>query len=74
MSRPITAPHRFSLTLAFAVVAAVFLAETAATWLAGGLYEWEAFTELFSKAGDDPAIEATLLIGAKLLATALVVA
>ena len=70
MSRPIVAPLRFSLLTAFAVVAAVVLAEVIAEWLVGKLYLSGTSTSLYVWAGDDPVVESTLLIVAKLLATA----
>ena len=72
MSRPIVAPLRFSLLTAFAVVAAVVLAEVIAEWLVGKLYLSGTSTSLYVWAGDDPVVESTLLIVAKLLATAAV--
>ncbi len=74
MSRPITAAPRFSLLTAFGVVAAVLLAELAATWLVEKLYALGTIAGFFEGSIADASVDTLLLIGAKLLGTAAVLA
>ena len=74
MLRPIQAPARFSPFTAILLVFAVLVSEVGADWLIGKLYDLGAFAGLYSASIDDPTVESTLLIFAKLLATAAVVA
>jgi membrane protease YdiL (CAAX protease family) len=74
VSRPISAAPRFSLFTAFAVIAAVLLAELVATWLVEKLYALGTIAGLFQGSIDDVAVDTVLLIVAKLLGTAVVAA
>ncbi len=74
MLRPIQAPARFSPLTAILLVFAVLASEVGADWLIGKLYDLGALAGLYSASIGDPSVDSTLLIFAKLLATAAVVA
>jgi membrane protease YdiL (CAAX protease family) len=70
--RSISAPSRFSVRTAIAIVFGVVIAEFVANWFVGRLYNLGSTTGLWTYAADDIVAESTLLIVAKLLATAAV--
>lgn len=70
MSHPIQAPARFSLYTALAITLAIFAAEIASEWLVEKLYAAGTIAGLFTGSIDDAAIDSSLLICAKLIATA----
>lgn len=70
----IYAPPRFSLLTAFAVMFAAILLETFVSGLIDRLYAFGSLTGLYTWAGDDADIEATLMIAARLIAVGTVTA
>lgn len=72
MPRPIHASARFSVFTALTITLLVVAAEIAATWLVEQFYALGTIHGLFTGSIDDAAVDSTLLIAAKLLATAAV--
>ncbi len=72
MPRPVSAPRHFTLRFALALTAAAVFGEVAAAWVLERAYLAGSLTGWYAWAGDQPDVDALLLVFAKLLATALV--